>query len=64
MSFIGLLRVMGVNLLIALNFHGALSEIVGGQPCRERMMIDRHEDESKRILFALAPLCVYIRSYF
>ena len=33
MSFIGLLRGMGVNFFIAFNFHGALSKIVGGQSC-------------------------------
>ena len=64
MSFIGLLRGMGVNLLIEFNFYGAFSQIAGGQPCWLRMMIDRHEDESKSILFALVPLCVCIRSYF
>ena len=64
MSFIGLLRGVGVNLLIAFNFYGALSKIVGGQPCRGRMMIDRHEDERKSILFALVPLHIHIRSYF
>ena len=64
MSFTGLLRGMGVNLLIAFNFYGALSNVAGGQPCWGRMMIDRHEDKSKSILFALVPLFICIRSYF
>ena len=32
MSYIGLLRVVGMDLLIAFNFYGALSKIVRGQP--------------------------------
>ena len=32
MSFVGLLQEIGVNLLMAFNFYGALSKIVGGQP--------------------------------
>ena len=27
-------------------------------------MIDRHEDATKSILFALVPLCTHIRSHF
>ena len=43
--------------------YGALSQVAGGQPCWGRMMINRHEDEGKSILFALDPLCVCVRSY-
>ena len=64
MSFIGLLREMVVSLLIAFNFYGAFIKIARGQPCWGRTMIDRHEDESKSILFALVSLYVCIRSYF
>ena len=64
MSFIGLLRMMGVHLLIAFKIYGPLSNVAGGSPCWERTMINRHEDERKSILFALVPLFVHIRSYF
>ena len=42
----------------------SLSQIAGGQPCWGRMMIDRHGDESKSILFAFVLLYVCIRSFF
>ena len=64
MSFIGLLRMMGVNLLIAFFFNGAFITIAGGQPCWERTMTYRHAHPTKSILFAFVPLCMHIRSYF
>ena len=64
MSFIGLLQEIGINLLTAFNFNGALSKIVGGQPSWPRKMINRHVDVTKSILFALVLMYVHIRSCF
>ena len=46
------------------NFDLTVSQIGGGQPCRGRMTVDRHENTPKSNLFALVPLYVCIRSYF
>ena len=64
MSFIGLLRVMGVDFLIVFNFIGPSAKFQEGKLCWERTMIDRHTGAIKSILLALLPLCVHIRSNF
>ena len=48
--------------LMAFNFYGDLSKIVGGQPSWPRKMINRRVDVTKSVLFALLRLCLYVRS--
>ena len=62
MSYFGLLRVMAINLFIAFNFDVALSYVAGGQPCKRRVVIDRHADATKSIPFSLIALYMYVRS--
>ena len=45
-------------------FYGGLSQIAGGQSCWPRMMMYQLDDATKRVRFALALLCAYIRSCF
>ena len=54
----------GREFVDCIQFLWGLHRIAWGRPCRGRMMIDRHEDTIKSILFALVPLFVCIKSYF
>ena len=47
-----------------IQFLWGLHQNCRGQHCWGRMMIDRHEDESKSILFALDPLYVHKKLFF
>ena len=64
MSFNGILRQIGIDLLIIPNFFGVWAKLQEINLPGRNLMIDRHTDTTKSILFVIVPLDMYIRSYF